>query len=63
MTFLRANTTRKHRPFSAATSCAGDRSPVWKPAHTSNTYLVCGAPDLLVNLSHREVQTNDFIVH
>lgn len=63
MTLLQADTTRKHRPFSAATSCAGDRYQVRKSTHISNTYLICGTPDLLVNLSHRQVQTNDFIVH
>lgn len=65
--FPTPNTPRKLRVPSAAASQPRARYHVWKPTHTAgeetSTHLACGTPDLLVNLSHREVQTNDFIVH
>lgn len=44
-------------------SALSQKSKTPHPSKETSTYLIRGTPDLLVNLGHRKVQTNDLIVH
>lgn len=52
-----------HMMAPLGTSLLSQRRTPTPPSKKTSTYLICGTPDLFVNLSHRKVQTNDLIVH